>query len=199
LSTAASSEAYLNNYTTTGGAKKRPPAIAGTGSRALPTARRTILRTSSRWSMSANSPTNTGFVAYGQNLDAVADVENWMRTFAFEHAVGNWDSFGYRNQQNMFAYKPERGPVVDAHLDINIVFGGGTRGTPVATNDTVLEIDTADVAMNAIYNTPACRRAYWAGVGGIANGVFINANADPVMDSRFEAFEASDVHVTRRT
>lgn len=144
----------------------------------------------------ANGPTNAGFPAYAQNLDTVADVENWMRTFALEHALGNWDSFGYRNQQNMFAYKPERGRWSLLIWDINIIFGGGTRGTPIATNENILEIDTADVAMNAIYNTPAYRRAYWRALQEIADGVFASASADPVMDSRFEAFEASGVHVT---
>ena len=50
----------------------------------------------------ANTPAGSTFV---QRMEAFADVE-WMRTFALEHAVGNWDSFGYRNEQNMFAYKP---------------------------------------------------------------------------------------------
>lgn len=195
LGTAASSEAYLNNYTTTGGAKKRaryrwnwqPRAVHGTANDFTNLFALVDV---------ANGSTNSGYPAYAQNLDAVADVENWMRTFALEHAVGNWDSFGYRNQQNMFTYKPERGRWSLLIWDINIVFGGGTRGAPIATNDTLLEIDTADVAMNAIYNTPEYRRAYWRALEEIANGVFINANADPVMDSRFDAFEASGVHVT---
>lgn len=192
LGTAASSEAYLNNYTTTGGVKKRARyrwnwqqrAVHGTANDF--TTLFTLVDT-------ATAPTNA---AYTQNLDAIADVENWMRTFALEHALGNWDSFGYRNQQNMYAYKPERGRWSLLIWDINIIFGGGTRGTPIATNENLLEIDTGDVSMNAIYSLPAYRRAYWRALEEIANGVFINANADPVMDSRFEAFEASDVHVT---
>jgi len=195
LGTAASSEAYLNSYTTTGGAKKRARyrwnwqqrAVHGTANDF--TSLFTLVDV-------ANGPTNAGFPAYAQNLDTVADVENWMRTFALEHALGNWDSFGYRNQQNMFAYKPERGRWSLLIWDINIIFGGGTRGAPIATNENLLEIDTADVAMNAIYNTPAYRRAYWRALQEIADGVFVNASADPVMDSRFEAFEASGVHVT---
>jgi regulation of enolase protein 1 (concanavalin A-like superfamily) len=192
LSTAASTEAYLNNYPTTGGVKKRaryrwnwqPRAVKGSANDF--TNLFTLVDV-------AGAPTNA---AYVPNLDAIADVENWMRTFALEHALGNWDSFGYRNQQNMYAYKPERGRWTLLIWDINIIFGGGTRGTPVATNDSLLEIDAADVAMNAIYSTPAYRRAYWRALDEIAQGVFLNANADPVMDSRFAAFEASGVRVT---
>jgi hypothetical protein len=186
------SEAYLNNYTTTGGAKKRaryrwnwqPRAVHGTGNDFT----NLFLLVDA-----ANAPAGSAFV---QRMDAFADVENWMRTFALEHAVGNWDSFGYRNEQNMFAYKPERGRWSLLIWDINIIFGGGTRGTPVATNETLFEIDTADAPMNTLYNTPLYRRAYLRALKEIADGVFVNANADPLMDARFRAFQDSGVHVT---
>src|SRR4029078_7842140 len=110
----------------------------------------------------ANSSPNAGVPAYAEKLDLVANMENWMRTFALEHALGNWDSFGYRNQQNMFAYKPERGRWSLLIWDINIIFGGGTRGTPGGVTDDLFERDGAtDPPMDVIYNTPAFRRIYW--------------------------------------
>jgi hypothetical protein len=186
------SEGYLNNYTTTGGAKKRARyrwnwqqrAVHGTGNDFT----NLFLLVDA-----ANTPAGPAFV---QRMDAVADVENWMRTFALEHAVGNWDSFGYRNEQNMFAYKPERGRWSLLIWDINIIFGGGTRGVPIGTNETLFEIDAADVPMNTLYNTPVYRRAYVRALKEIADGVFVNANADPLMDARFQAFQDSGVYVT---
>ena len=186
------SEGYLNNYTTTGGAKKRaryrwnwqPRAVHGTGNDFT----NLFLLVDA-----ANTPAGSAFV---QRMDAIADVENWMRTFALEHAVGNWDSFGYRNEQNMFAYKPERGRWSLLIWDINIIFGGGTRGAPIGTNETLFEIDTADAPMNTLYNTPVYRRAYLRALKEIADSVFVNANADPLMDARFQAFQDSGVHVT---
>ena len=142
----------------------------------------------------ANTPSGALFT---QNLGALVDMENWMRTFAVEHAVGNWDSFGYRNQQNMFAYKPENGRWSLLIWDMNIVFGGGTRGTPVAVTDDLFERDAAtDPPMDVIYNTPAFRRIYWQALRDLANGPLINANADPVMDAKYAAFSASGVFVT---
>jgi hypothetical protein len=186
------SEAYLNNYATTGGAKKRaryrwnwqPRAVHGTGNDFT----NLFLLVDA-----ANTPAGSAFV---QRMDAIVNVENWMRTFALEHAVGNWDSFGYRNEQNMFAYKPERGRWSLLIWDINIIFGGGTRGTPIGTNETLFEIDTADLPMNTLYNTPIYRRAYLRALKEIADGVFVNANADPLMDARFQAFQDSGVYVT---
>ena len=39
----------------------------------------------------ANSHGTAGYVA---NMENLADMENWMRVFAANHAAGNWDSFG---------------------------------------------------------------------------------------------------------
>ena len=33
-------------------------------------------------------------------------MDEWFRCFAINHAVGNWDSVGYKNAQNTYAYKP---------------------------------------------------------------------------------------------
>src|SRR5207248_3567034 len=44
-----------------------------------------------------------------ERLEAEADMVQWMRTFAVEHAVGNWDAFGCQNEQNMYGYKPLEG------------------------------------------------------------------------------------------
>ena len=38
------------------------------------------------------------------NVQNIADMENWMRVFAANHAAGNWDSYGAQNGQNMYAY-----------------------------------------------------------------------------------------------
>jgi hypothetical protein len=192
LSSATSSEANLNNYVTTGGVKKRaryrwnwlPRATHGTAN-----------DYSNLFALidAANTPASGPFV---QNLRGLADTEQWMQTFALEHATGNWDSFGYRNEQNMFAYKPERGPWQLLIWDINIIFGGGTRGTPVPINGDLFEIDTANAPMAAIYNNPEFRRAYYRALREIVNDSFLSANVDPVMDARFAAFAASGVNVS---
>ena len=54
--------------------------------------------------------------AFYNNVETVADSSQWMRTFAVEHAVGNWDSFGYRNGQNMYAFKPKGRQMENDHL-----------------------------------------------------------------------------------
>ena len=43
---------------------------------------------------------------YAVKMDALIDVDEWMRIIAAEHFVGNWDSFGYSDGSNMYFYKP---------------------------------------------------------------------------------------------
>ncbi len=140
LGVAGISEAYLNNYTTTGGAKKRARYRWNFAQRSI---HGTANDFTNLYTL-VNAVTTPAARPYVQNLNAIADMENWMRSFAVEHAVGNWDSFGYRNHQNMFAYKPEHDRWSLLIWDINIVFGGGTRGAPIGTNGDLLEIDSAD-------------------------------------------------------
>ncbi|MCI0348538.1 MAG: hypothetical protein L0Z53_03855, partial [Acidobacteriales bacterium] len=47
----------------------------------------------------ANTPSGNT-VNYFNTLNGIAHLEQWMRTFAVCHAVGDWDHFGYRNSQN---------------------------------------------------------------------------------------------------
>ena len=192
LASTTLSECNLNNYTTTGGVKKRARYRWNYQGRALNGTANDYTNVFGLID-AANTPGNGPFA---QNLDGIADMEQWMRTFALEHAVGNWDSFGYRNEQNMFAYKPEHARWQLLIWDINITFGGGTRGTPVPVEGDLFEIDPADAPMAAIYNQPQFRRAYWRALRDLVKGPMINAKVDPVMDARFDAFAASDVHVT---
>src|SRR5262249_27183269 len=93
-------DATLDNFTTTGGVKKaaryrwswRPRAVKS----------------------SANDFTNLFSLVdalhapqpepYTTSVEALADVDEWMRTFAIERLVGNWDSFSYSRGKNMYAY-----------------------------------------------------------------------------------------------
>ena len=191
LSASGLSECYLNNYTTTGGLKKRARYRWNWQGRAL---NGTANNYTNVYALidAANLATNAAFVG---NLDAVADMDQWMRTFALEHGVGNWDSFGYRNEQNMFAYKPTLGRWQLLIWDINIIFGGGTRGTPVPVDGDLFEHDSANLPMEAIYNHPQFRRSYLRSLRDLVDGPFLDAPLASMLDARFAAFAASGVSV----
>ena len=141
-----------------------------------------------------NSSTGPDYVA---GMQQAADMEMWMRTFAIEHAVGNWDSVGYQNAQNMYGYKPTRDGWKLFIFDLNIVLGNsGSHGPDGGNlwNNTHSGQDT--VAMPKIYNTPVFRRAYLRGFKDIAAGPMVNANVDPIMDAKYAAFTANGISVT---
>jgi hypothetical protein len=42
---------------------------------------------------------------YTEAVEALVDVEQWLRVFATRHVVGDWDGYGYNRGKNQFAYK----------------------------------------------------------------------------------------------
>ncbi|HWH69540.1 MAG TPA: CotH kinase family protein, partial [Candidatus Sulfotelmatobacter sp.] len=76
----------------------------------------------------AGASTTPNYVAYMQNL---ADMENWMRVFAANHAAGNWDSFGAQNAQNLYGYIGTQGTKYSLLMwDFNIVLGNSGSWGP---------------------------------------------------------------------
>ncbi len=180
----------LNNYTTTGGVKKLARYRWNYLTRA---AQVTANDYTSVYALTdaASTPANGPFA---ENMEAVADVEQWMRTFAVEHAVGNWDSFGNRNSQNMYGYKPASGKWTLFIWDYNIVLGNSGSDGP--TGDNLFQLQTADLNMPKVYNHAKFQRAYWRALAEIANGPMLNANVDPVLDAKYAAFVASGLTVS---
>jgi len=127
-------------------------------------------------------------------MEAVADMEQWMRTFAIEHAVGNWDSFGHQNAQNMYAYKPTQDRWKLLIWDFNIVLGNS--GSYDLSLNNLFQYYYADRAMGRIYSNPAFLRIYLRTLREIALGPMAKTNVEPVMDARFVAFKASGISVS---
>ena len=148
---------------------------------------------------SANNYTNVFALIDAANtsdpasLQSVADMEQWMRTFAVEHAVGNWDAFGCQNEQNMYGYKPVNGKWTLFIWDYNIVLGNSGSWGP---GQELFTANFADGPMQQIYQTPPFRRAYWRALKELCKGPMLATNVNPVMDAKFAAFQASGVNVT---
>jgi hypothetical protein len=76
----------------------------------------------------ANSSGTPNYVA---NMENMANMENWMRVFAANHAAGNWDSFGAQNAQNLYGYIGTLGTKYTLLMwDFNIVFGNSGSWGP---------------------------------------------------------------------
>ncbi len=176
-------DATLQNFTTTGGAKKtaryrwnwRPRATqeqahAFTNLFALVDA------------MNATQPE-----PYRSQVARLVNVEEFMRVLAVERIVGNWDSIGYARGKNMFAYKPERDGWCLLPWDIDFVFSSGGNSTTdplFGSNEPVLD---------AFRAFPEFQRAYWRAFEDAVNGPLVAATLATQVDPHYSALVAAGV------
>ncbi|WCJ58246.1 lamin tail domain-containing protein [Fontisphaera persica] len=184
--TYVTTQATLQNFTTTGGAKKLAryrwifsqrgnpeSAVAYTNLFALVDA--------------ANFPLSV----VESRFSMLADADKWMRLFAFEHAVGNWDSWGNNNGQNVFLTRPEGQPWILLPVDADILLGSAPSDPP--TSDL---FRSSDPVLAGLYTVPVYRRAYWRALLELANGPFLPANADAWLDPRYAALQTNGAPVS---
>lgn len=139
----------------------------------------------------ANTPPGGDYIA---NMKHLVDMEQWMRTFAVQHSVGNWDSFGNRNSQNMYGYKPQNGKWVLMTWDFNIVLGNSGSDGP--TGDDLFQYQTADTAMLRIYQTPEFKRMSYRAFKEIAEGPMAGPEVGALMDAKYRELVASGSNPT---
>ncbi len=176
-------------YTTTGGAKK----VARYRYNFL--ARRTPVSMSDYTNVfslidAASSSTRPDYVAQMENL---ADMENWMRMFAANHAAGNWDSVGAQNSQNVYGYLGSKGTRFSLLMwDFNIVFGNSGSWGPGAN---LFSVNSQDPNMSAIYNNSTFRRMYWRALEELVNGPLNTTVSGPMLDAKYAEFAANGFSV----
>jgi hypothetical protein len=142
----------------------------------------------------AGSSSLPGYVAKMENL---ADMENWMRVFAANHAAGNWDSFGAQNAQNLYGYIGTQGTKYSLLMwDFNIVCGSSAlNGASWNPGQNLFTLNAQDTNMTAIYNNPAFRRMYWRALQELVNGPLNVANSGPLLDAKYNAFTDNGLSV----
>ncbi|MSU34884.1 MAG: hypothetical protein EXS36_07185 [Pedosphaera sp.] len=118
-------------------------------------------------------------------LANVVDVKNWQTTFAINHAVGNWDSYGYQNSQNTYSYKPRNNPWRLIIWDANIAFGNGGADTPSFEQ----MFDSSDPIIDQFYSLPGFRRSYIRILQQLAANPLVVSNAAPILNAKYAAFQ----------
>lgn len=120
-------------------------------------------------------------------LGTAVDWEAWMRHFAVQRAVGNWDSYGWERGKNDYLYRTSNGFVhMPWDIDYSLGLGRGPTEPLFASND---------ARIRAMFNTPAIVRAYWRAFADLAGGPFSNAALDPFIDSRVTALVNNNVNI----
>jgi hypothetical protein len=176
-------------YTTTGGVKKTARYRYNFLVRRTPTSANDFTNVFSMVD-AANSYGSPSYVASMQNL---ADMENWMRVFAANHAAGNWDAYGCNNAQNLYGYVGTLGTKYSLLMfDFNIVIGNSGSWGP---GQALFSVNGEDPNTQNIYNEPTFRRMYWRALQELVNGPLDVANSGPLMDAKYAAFAANGLNV----
>ena len=186
----AESYCFFLPYTTTGGVKKAARYRYNFEIRRTPDSYSDFTNLFSL--VDAASATNRP--NYVANLENLANIEEWMRIFAANHAAGNIDSVGTQISQNMYSYSGTSGTKFTLMpWDINIDLGGEQSLSPGAD---LLVYDTGDPNLGFIYQTPAFLRMYWRAQQDLVNSALdISKTTGPLMNAKYNAFVANGLSV----
>jgi hypothetical protein len=134
---------------------------------------------------------SSGTANYAANMENMADMENWMRLFAANHAAGNWDCFGVGGGQNLYGYIGTQGTRYSLMMwDFNIVLGNSGSWGPGQN----LFAGNGDPNIASIYSNPTFRRMYWRALQELVQGPLNLANSGPLMDAKYNAFVANGLN-----
>lgn len=179
-------DATLQNFTTTGGAKKLARYRWCWRKRAVKDSANAYYNLFDL----VDAVNNPNAAAYTQQTEALVDVEQWMRVFCIQHVVGNWDAYSYARGKNMYAYKPREGKWQMWSWDIDFVLGSGSDGP-----QTDMFGGVNDPTISRMLNHPPFRRAYYRAMEDAVNGPLLSTKVNPVLDARYAALTANGVSV----
>ncbi|HON09180.1 MAG TPA: CotH kinase family protein, partial [Verrucomicrobiota bacterium] len=130
---------------------------------------------------------------YTTKMNQISDMEQWMRIFAFEHIINNFDSWGHTIGKNMYAFKPDRGKWVLYPFDLDwlMLVSPNGPGNYTATTGPLFAAD--DPLVVKMYNHPPFRRAYFRAVLDAVNSPLKNSVADAVMDAKYKSLQANGI------
>jgi subtilisin-like proprotein convertase family protein len=147
------------------------------------------------------------------SLEEIADMQQWIRMFAFMHIVNNTDAYTDGAGHNMFAYKPERGrwTLIPYDMDVTLGARSGSTGTdsdersaelfhgttaspglPYGLGSPFTEIDET---IAKVIKFPKYWRPYLKTLNDVANGpsaafAKILTSSSSVVDERYTALNA---------
>ena len=121
----------------------------------------------------------------------LADIEEWMRIFAAEHIIENFDAYGHEIGKNMYAYRPSQGKWQLYMFDLDwLMLAAQNHGYNASSAPL---FNSEDPTIAAMYAFPPFARAYWRAILDAVNGPMAAANCNPVMDAKYASLLANGV------
>jgi hypothetical protein len=179
-------DATLQDFTTTGGAKKQARYRWNWEKKS----NRGLDDDYTRLFGLVDALNTPGTDAYTEAVEAVVDVEEWLRVFAVRHVVGDWDGYGYNRGKNQFAYKGATTRWKLLLWDLDFSLGGGSDGP---TTDL---FGANDPVISRMYQHPPFRRVYLRALYDAAQGPLMSSRSGPVMDATYAGLLANGIGAT---
>jgi hypothetical protein len=132
----------------------------------------------------------TNDAEYISAVQSIVDVDEWCSVFALRHALCDWDGYGYARGKNTFAYKPDEGRWQMLLWDFDM--GLGIESSHARTNSIFHEIHDVTIS-NRFLGTPVFRRAYLQNMLDIVDGPMLDSQWEPQIDDWYEALRLNDV------
>jgi len=120
------------------------------------------------------------------NLLNIADINQWMRSFALDGCLGNWDTWGTGNSQNKYIYFQPGGRWRILPWDMDWVLGVGDP-----TNRRLFGGN--DGAVNVMFDTPIFQRMAWRAYQDAVAGPLTSAQYQPQFTARSAALAFNGV------
>ncbi len=139
---------------------------------------------------------NTTGAGYVNAVSAQADMDQWMRNFAFADLCCFWDTFGNRNHKNAYLYKPARGRWQVLMNDMDIGLGGDNGTADPPSSSALFPTGSIDPPLLTMYATPAFLRHYWRAVSESLATFFSGTAVTNRVTQRYNGYIANGVPVT---
>ena len=175
-------DATLQNFTTTGGEKKRARYRFNWRKRA------TDQPNNYQDLFDLVDAVNVQGSAYTDAVLGLVDLEQWMRTFAVRRIVGDWDAYGYNRGKNMYIYKGQTSPWKMMNWDIDFVLGAGSDSPTTGL------FHGNDPTITRMYNHPPFRRIYLRAFHDAVHGPLRAEVINPLMDQRHSGIQANAIN-----
>ena len=136
----------------------------------------------------ANATTN-----YVGAVEAVVDVDQWMRNFAFADLCAYWDTFGNPNYKNAYLYKPTLAgwQVITNDLDVGL---GADNSVHHPSNEPLFA-SGIDAPVQKMFDTPALVRPYWRALHESLATFFSGTAVTTRLTQRYNGYIANGVAV----
>lgn len=133
--------------------------------------------------------------------DNLVDTEQWMRVLAFERCIGNFDSYGNRNSQNVYAYRPEDGSGWQLMTFDNDLVLGSTSEDPdsdlfgIYPSAPSPEVGIPDPMLERFRKEPVFQRAYWRAFRAFVDGPLRQDRYHPFALAQYQALLRNKVPI----